>query len=72
VVESVEIDLDMAAATGDGTARKLFKAMEEFHTYIDRNRAFIPNDGERYHIPSDLVVDRRTAYVEAVQPLISR
>ena len=24
------------------------------------------------HIPSDLVVDRRTAYVEAAQPLISR
>ena len=22
--------------------------MEEFHTYIERNRAFIPNYGERY------------------------
>jgi hypothetical protein len=48
VVESVEMDLDVVAATGDGTARKLFKAVEEFHTYIDRNRAFIPNYGERY------------------------
>jgi hypothetical protein len=42
------MDLDVAAATGDGTARKLLKAVEEFHSYIDRNRAFIPNDGERY------------------------
>ena len=50
VVQSVEMDLDaMAATSGDGTARKLLKAVEEFHTYIERNRAFIPNDGERYH-----------------------
>jgi hypothetical protein len=46
-VESVGMDLDVAAATGDGTARKSLKAVEEFHTYIDRNRAFIPNYGER-------------------------
>jgi hypothetical protein len=25
------------------------KALEEFRTYIERNRAFIPNYGERYH-----------------------
>jgi hypothetical protein len=48
VVESAEMDLDVAAATGDSTARKLRKAVEACHTYIDRNRAFIPNDGERY------------------------
>jgi hypothetical protein len=47
VVEAVEMDLDVAAATGDGTARKRFKAVEEFHTYIARNRAFIPNYSER-------------------------
>ena len=29
-------------------ARKLLKAVEDFHTYIDRDRAFIPNYGERY------------------------
>jgi hypothetical protein len=46
--KSVEMDLDVAAATGDGTTRKLLKAVEEFHTYIERNRAFIPNYGERY------------------------
>jgi hypothetical protein len=28
------MDLDVAAATGEGTTRKLFKAVEEFHTYI--------------------------------------
>jgi len=48
VVEAAEMDLDVAAATGDGTARKLLKAVAEFHTYMDRNRAFIPNYGERY------------------------
>src|SRR5262245_62780106 len=43
------MDLDVAVATtSGGTARKLFKAVEEFYTYIERNRAFIPNDGERY------------------------
>jgi hypothetical protein len=43
------MDLDAAVATtGDGTARKLLKAVEEFYTYIERNRAFIPNYGERY------------------------
>jgi len=48
MVESVEMDLDVAAATDNGTARKLLKAVQEFHTYIDRNRVFVPNDGERY------------------------
>ena len=46
VVEAVEMDLDVAA-TGHGTARKRFNAVEDFHTSIDRNRAVIPNDGER-------------------------
>ena len=36
------------ATTGDGTARKLLKAVEEFYTYLESNRAFIPNYGERY------------------------
>jgi hypothetical protein len=37
------------ATSGDGTARKLLKAVEEFHTYIHNNAGFIPNYGERYH-----------------------
>jgi hypothetical protein len=69
VVESVEMDLDIAAATGDGTARKLFKAVEEFHTYIDRNRAFIPNYGERYRYGERI----STGFVEStVNQVISK
>jgi hypothetical protein len=50
VVQAVEMDLDATVATsGHGTARKLIKAVEEFHTYIANNRSFIPNYGERYH-----------------------
>jgi hypothetical protein len=49
VVQSVEMDLGAAVAdTGDGTARKLLKAVEEFHTYIERNQTLIPNYDERY------------------------
>jgi hypothetical protein len=49
VVQSVEMDLDAAVATGrENTARKLLKAVEEFHTYIENNKGFIPNYGERY------------------------
>jgi hypothetical protein len=50
VVQAVEMDLDAAVATsGNDTARKLLKAVEEFHTYIENNQGFIPNYGERYH-----------------------
>ena len=50
VVQSVEMDLDAALVnTGHDTARKLLKAVEEFHTYIENNKRFIPNYGERYH-----------------------
>jgi hypothetical protein len=49
VVQFIEMDLDAAVATsGHATARKLLKAMEEFHTYIANNQGFIPNYGERY------------------------
>ena len=44
----MEMDLDVVAALGDGTAGKLLKAFEEFHTYIENNQGFIPNYGERY------------------------
>src|SRR5262245_59290377 len=50
VVQSAAMDLEVAVVTsGDGTARKLLKAVEEFHTYIENNAGFIPNYGERYH-----------------------
>jgi hypothetical protein len=49
VVQSVEMDLDAAVAnSSDATARKLSKAVEEFHTYITNNKGFIPHYGERY------------------------
>jgi hypothetical protein len=48
-LESVEMDLDSAACEShDETARKLLKAVEEFHSYIGNNQPFIPNYGERY------------------------
>src|SRR5262245_56794465 len=48
-IAALVMDVDGAVAiTGDVTARKLLKAIEEFHTYIERNPAFIPNYGERY------------------------
>ena len=49
VMQSIEGDLEVAVATSeDATARKLLKAVEEFHTYIKNNANFIPNYGERY------------------------
>src|SRR5262245_15548784 len=49
VMQTIEGDLEVAVATsGDGTARKLLKAVEEFRTYITNNAGFIPNYCERY------------------------
>jgi hypothetical protein len=49
VVQSVEMDLDAAVAiSGNDTARKLLKAVEDFCTYIKNNQGFIPNYGERF------------------------
>jgi hypothetical protein len=63
VVQSVIMDLEVAVATsGNGTARKLLKAVEEFHTYIDNNAGFIPNYGERYHQGERI----STGFVESV------
>ena len=47
-LQGLEMDLDGATfETGDETARKLLKGIEELHTYVERNQAFIPNYGER-------------------------
>ena len=49
VLTSVLFGLEMAACERDeGKISKLCKAVQEFHTFIDRNRTFIPNYGERY------------------------
>jgi hypothetical protein len=70
VVQSVEMDLDAAVATsGHATARKLLKAVEEFHTYIENNGGFIPNYGERYRHGERI----STGFVEsAVNQVISK
>jgi hypothetical protein len=69
-VQSIEMDLDAAVATsGHGTARKLLKAVEEFHTYIANNQGFIPNYGERYRTGERI----STGFVEStVNQVISK
>jgi hypothetical protein len=64
------MDLDMTVAhTGDATARKLLKAVEEFHTYIENNQGFIPNYGERYRYGERI----STGFVEStVNQVISK
>jgi hypothetical protein len=70
VVQPVEMDLDAAVATrGHGTARKLLKVVEEFHTYIANNQGFIPNYGERYRAGERI----STGFVEStVNQVISK
>jgi hypothetical protein len=70
VVQFVEMDLDAAVAmSGHGTARKLLKAVEEFHTYIQNNGGFIPNYGERYRAGERI----STGFVEStVNQVISK
>jgi hypothetical protein len=70
VVQSVEMDLDAAVAnSSDATARKLSKAVEEFHTYITNNKGFIPNYGERYRAGERI----STGFVEStVNQVVSR
>jgi len=48
-MQTIAGDLEVAVATsGESTARKLLKTVEEFHTSITNNAGFIPNYGERY------------------------
>lgn len=48
-VQSVELDLDAAVATGGhGTARKRLKAVEEFHPAIMHHHSFRPTYGACY------------------------
>jgi hypothetical protein len=48
-LQGLEMDLDAAGfETKDVHAQKLLKGVEDLHTYVERNQAFIPNYGERY------------------------
>jgi len=50
VLTTILFDLEMASFERDeGKISKLCKAVQEFHTFIDHNQAFIPNYEERYH-----------------------
>ena len=49
VLTTILFDLEMAAGEHEeGKSGKLWQVVQEFYTFIDRNRAFIPNYGERY------------------------
>jgi hypothetical protein len=67
---SILFDLEMASCErDDGKISKLCKAVQEFHTFIDRNRAFIPNYGERYRNGERI----STGFVEStVNQVVSR
>ena len=68
IVEDLECDLDSDV---DRTERetKLLKAVSEFHHYIEVNRAFIPNYGDRYRHGETIT----TSFAEStVNQVISR
>ena len=46
---SLEMDLESAAfESKDENSQKVSKGVEDLHTYVERNREFVPNYGERY------------------------
>ena len=47
IVEDLEWDLH-ACVDHTERVKKLFQAVSEFHHYVEVNRAFIPNYGDRY------------------------
>jgi hypothetical protein len=59
-VEDLEHDLE-AMEENPANKRKLLKAVLEFGSYIDANRAFIPNYGDRYRHDETI----STAFVES-------
>ena len=69
-LQFVEMDLEGAAFENhEQTTRKLLKAVAEFSTYIQGNRGFIPNYGERYRNGERI----STGFVEsAVNQVISK
>ena len=70
VLTSILFDLEMASfARDDAKISRLCKAVQEFYTFIERNRAFIPNYGERYRNGERI----STGFVEStVNQVISR
>ena len=70
VLTTIHLDLELASwQRDDGKIGKLCKAVQEFHTFIDRNQAFIPNYGERYRNGERI----STGFVEStVNQVVSR
>ena len=70
VLTSILCDLEMASfEREDGKITKVCKMVREFHTFIDRNRAFIPNYEERYRNGERI----STGFVEStVNQVVSR
>jgi hypothetical protein len=69
-LDYVVMDLESVAfESQDKTSHKLLKAVEEFRTYISRNRGFIPNYGDRYRHGERI----STGFVEsAVNQVVSK
>ncbi len=71
VLTTIHLDLELASWERDdhGKIGKLCKTVQEFHTFIDRNQAFIPNYGERYRNGERI----STGFVEsAVNQVVSK
>ena len=69
-LQGMEMDLDAATfETKNEATRKLLKGVEELRTYVERNRQFIPNYGERYRNGERIV----SGFVEsAVNQVVSK
>ncbi len=64
-----ELQLDLETANESENRTKLLRALREFEIYIENNRAFIPNFGERYRNQERI----STAFVEStVNQVISK
>lgn len=67
-IEDLEMDLEGEVIIGE-SAKKLLKTIREFHTYIENNKQWITNYGERYRVGERI----STAFVEsAVDQVLSK
>jgi len=69
-IEFLSMDMDDASyGSSDPAVKKMHKTVEEFYTYISRNRDFIPNYGERFRNGETI----STSFVEStVNQVISK
>src|SRR4029434_4931292 len=70
VLTTILFDLEMAAGEHEeGKSGKLLEVLQYVHPFIERNRAFIPNYGERYRNGERI----STGFVEStVNQVVSR